>query len=141
MYLQISDGYARDEGIYVLEFIRNGLWILLIGCILCGMVFLNVFKIKNGKLSIIIPSLALALLILFASIITFGWFISYNQVKNSDIQSENISLVTLEELREIIDTEDRYVTYIGGKTCSICEHVMPDFQEFVEGSNLDVLYL
>jgi len=97
MYLLIRDGYARDEQIYVSEFMGNGLWMLLLGCIICGIIFLNVAKIKNGRLSTIISTITIAALITFGIIITFGWFISYNQVKNNDIGLQNTSSIMLKD--------------------------------------------
>ncbi len=81
VYLQIRNGYARDESIYVANFIGNGLWFLLIGCVVCLLIFHNVSKIKHKKLSIMISSLTLSLLMIYGLLITLGWFISYHNVK------------------------------------------------------------
>ena len=87
MYLQIRDGYARDEGIYVPNFIGNGLWVLLIGCIVCFIIFLSVSKMRNQKLSKLVAAITCISLIVFGSAITIGWFKTYEQAKNGDIQS------------------------------------------------------
>lgn len=139
-YLLVRNGYARDEGIYVLDFFGNGLWLLLIGSIICCIIFLTVSNIKNEKISLTVASFTIVILIVFGLIITFGWFISYNKAQNDDFQSDNISLITFEELKGVIDADGTHIIYIGRKSCPLCAYIMTDFQSFIEDSNLEVMY-
>lgn len=87
IYLNIKDGYARDEGIYVPQLIGNGLWILLILCICSIIFFLNLDRIKNEKISLILSSTTCTILIVFGITVVCGWLINYNQSKNNNLQN------------------------------------------------------
>lgn len=140
IYLNIKDGYARDEAIYVPQYIENGLWLLLVLCIICYIFFFNFDKIRNKKISLTLSSLIYIALLVYGSTITFGWVITYNQAKNRDLQSKNIELITLEKFKEILNSKGTYIIYIGRKSCPLCEYIKPDFQEFIEKSNINILY-
>lgn len=138
--LHIKDGYARDAGIYVSKLISIASWVLLGFCIIAFILFFVLSKLSDKKWTLHTPAFFLTILIIFGLSVNIGWKVSFDRAKNADIQHENLNPITLEELKTTIHGKEFQVVYIGRDSCPLCEYIMPDFLEYLESTNLDVLY-
>lgn len=139
-HFQIRDGYARDAGIYVSDIISSSLWILLGLCIIFIVLFFNLPRFSNRKITRLIALISLLFLVIMGVGIYISWQISFERLKNKTVEHENIQLITLQELEKVIKESDYQVVYIGRNDCPLCEYIMPKLTSYLELNHLKILY-
>lgn len=99
-WLNIKNGYARDNRIYVSELLSNGIWIFLLFNVISCIIFFNLPRLPDRRRTRLFSHFLLIITIAFGFAINIGWFVSYNHAKTLDLQHEQMNPGTLEELEK-----------------------------------------
>lgn len=108
-WLNIQNGYARDERIYVPELLSDGLWVFLAFCSISFLIFSILSKRQSSKMTHLFSCFLLTVLIVSGLSVSLSWFISYSRAKSLDDTGmpQVAAAYTSEKMYEILPDGER----------------------------------